>query len=200
MYSSICEACEICETCKSQLPYIQPRQCTRGGMFDDDPIRGPLLVFAVLEGDNDLVQNILQGISDEKITEIIKNKFHGSIFELYSVLRDHFEVDLRPYESTALMCASQRGNVDMIEKLLTYGVNNINRQTDFTRDTPLMCAAQGGSIEAVQYLIRMNADIKITNLAGKTACDVAMAYNQYQVAGLLAQAELEEEKKTQICI
>jgi hypothetical protein len=199
MIPSICEACEICETCKSQLPYIQPRQRTRG-IFDNDPIRGSLLVFAVLEGDINLVHEILQGISDEKLTEIIKNKFHGNIFELYSVVLDHFEVDLRPYESTALMCASQRGNVDMMEKLLTCGVNNINRQTDFTRDTPLMCAAQGGSIKAVQYLIQKKANIKITNLAGKTACDVAMDYNQYQVAGLLAQAESEEEKNTPICM
>ena len=145
----------------------------RGGKFDHDPIRGPLLALAASKGNDNLVQEILQGISDEKLTEVIKNQYGGQVELLYYVLNNDIEGDPRPYEETAILCASQHGHVNMIEQLLAFGVN-INTHTDNTLMTPLMLAAQKGHVKTVQYLLHMNANLTAQEVGGNTALMVAI--------------------------
>jgi hypothetical protein len=144
----------------------------KGGKFEHDPRRGQLLVIAVMQEDTNLVQEILQGISDEKIdeklNEIIKNFFDGRIDALCYFFNIAVPGAQRPYEGTALLCASRGGAVDIIEKLLAFGVN-INKPIDNYHQTPLTLAAQYRQTKTLQYLIQMNADLTAQTSDGTTA-------------------------------
>ncbi len=74
--------------------------------------------MAAHQGNNNRVQEILQGISDEKLRAIIEHEYRRSADLVYYTLQSLFTGDQRPYEETALLCASERGYVNIIENCL----------------------------------------------------------------------------------
>ena len=146
---------------------LQPWPDEICGKFDHD-IRGPLLAIAAYQRNNNRVQEILQGISDEEVKAIIEHEYNGDVGSVDHALARVFAGDTRPYEGMALMCACQQGNVDLIKQLLVFGAT-INAQFNGSHATTLMLAVENGKTEAVQYLIQTNANLTAQDVYGRTA-------------------------------
>jgi ankyrin repeat protein len=182
------------------LALTQDWRGEKGGKFDHDLIQGPMLVLAAAHGRQNLVQAILQGLSEEKLNKIIERAFNGDKFSPLSKLI--FFVgrgqDPRPYENAALLYASQRGHNGIINQLLAFGVDiNIKGNYNDLLQTPLMCAVGCGHLETVRLLIQNGASLKLTDHDGKTALDHARELNQFEIVKLLEEAEFEEAKTEQ---
>jgi hypothetical protein len=185
-------------TCKTQdsQTHLINLQTERDRSFGRGSIRGQLLVLAVLKGNNDRVQEILQGISDEKINKIMENEFKDNVHLLHYLLSRKLSGDPYPYDEAALMCASQYGYVDIIKQLLACNAN-IDAQCDYYLCTSLMCATGNGHPDAVRLLIQKGANLKIRDREQKTALDHARELNQLEIVKLLEEAEFEEAKTEQ---
>lgn len=185
-----------CEICNGQLG---KHSQLLSESFGRDSIQGQLLILATIKGNNERVQEILQGISDEKLDEIIKNEFDGNSYTISYLLSKLLTGgDPYPYEETALLCASQYGYVKIIKQLLAFRTN-INAQCDDNLFTPLMCATDNGHLETVRLLIQNGANLKLRDVEQKTALDHAQEMYQqeqgirrYEIVKLLEEAESKE--------
>lgn len=74
------------------------------------------------------------------------------------------------WKKTALIYASQSGNIDIV-KLLLENKAELNAQDPETGFTPLIYAVVNNHIEIVELLISSGADISIRDKDGKTAQD-----------------------------
>jgi ankyrin repeat protein len=135
-----------------------------------------LLILAACEGAKECVQEILQAISDERLGEIIQNKYgyQSKNLPFIVLLRSYIENTL-PYEETALICASEKGYVDIIKQLLVCGTN-INAKFKSNHASTLIFAAQNGHAAAVRLLIQNNANITTQTSSGLTALMVAIIH------------------------
>ena len=191
------EAYKSSDEHKSGPTDMQPLQPKRVGKFDDDPLRGALLIMEAHRGINDNVQEILRGIPYERIMAIIKKDYLGSTALLFSELSSVFVGEPRLYEESALICAAIRDNVHIIKQLLEFGVNINDVRTDDTLTTPLMFAAENGYTKTVQYLIHMNANITAQDIGGNTALMQAMKPNtSLQIIKMLIHPEIASINET----
>lgn len=76
---------------------------------------------------------------------------------------------------TALMHASNWGNMDVLKLLVSKGAN-LNIQSD-DGVTALMCAAMSLQTEAVKYLLDQGADVRLKSVTGSTVLDCAKKRN-----------------------
>jgi len=85
---------------------------------------------------------------------------------------------------TPLHLASQRGNVEVVRKLMQggAGVNAVSRKGN----SPLHNAAWEGMTEVVQVLLRGGADTKLRNGSSCTALDLATERHHEDILKLLA--------------
>jgi ankyrin repeat protein len=94
--------------------------------------------------------------------------------------------EVLPYSFTPLMCAAWYGNTNVVELLLSKGVN-INAQNKMGW-TALMEAAFAGRTECVKVLLAHNAGLDERNDRNQTALDLARAGGQPKVARLIEAA------------
>lgn len=91
---------------------------------------------------------------------------------------------------TALACAADEGNIQIIEVLVNAGCD-IDHQ-DFEGLTALMSSIVSNQLESVQALVRLGANLNIRDKVGRTAEDIAAGleheaiinfFKQYEVGG-----------------
>lgn len=88
--------------------------------------------------------------------------------------------------TTALFNAILKGRPRMIHSLVRAGVNINDRNLEGL--TPLMVAAERGDTDIITALLAEGADPGITDLEGKTACDIALACGHLDAAQRLQPA------------
>jgi ankyrin repeat protein len=131
--------------------------------------------------DNDLRNAIswaCQGGHTDTLRTLLKNKCGGE---------DDVDVDLW----TPLLWALFIRSPATVEALLSTRRVNIDYQDGYGR-TALIWAASYGYLDVVQLLVSWEANLRIKNLAGHTAADVARLESQLEVCEFL-EGQLGEE-------
>lgn len=93
----------------------------------------------------------------EPLSYLIDNKFIA-----VNLLRE-------PEQDTLLMAAAQEGNLGLVKKLISYGID-INTK-NIKGSTALSLSAQYGEMEVFKYLIKKNADISSLKTLNKNNLD-----------------------------
>ena len=92
--------------------------------------------------------------------------------ELKRLLENGIDINAKDGDGwTALMDASNKGNLEIAKYLLENGAD-INFQSNYGF-TALISASSKGNIEMVKLLVENEADVNIKNNYGKTALDLA---------------------------
>jgi len=139
-------------------------------------------------------------IPTENATSDIQ-KYQEISSKISSFIQQINKYSIKDLERTALMHASQDGNLDMVNALMNaslYGhidiVNslieegaNINLQDEY-RKTALMHASEEGHIDIVNALIEAGANINLQNNEGETALMYAASNNDLTMVNALIEA------------
>lgn len=81
------------------------------------------------------------------------------------------------HSGTLLEVAIKRDNIEIIKSLITAGVK-INEVDKYSSNFPLGIAAEAGKINALSTLIRLGANINLSNTHGTKAIDYAISHSQ----------------------
>ncbi len=115
--------------------------------------------------------------SDFRIDTLIELIRNNNSDDVKRFLLDNKDVDLITWSSlragdSLLMIAVIYGDVDIIESLISAGVNNVNHKNIFG-ETALIFAVASEKYPIVGVLLKAGADPNIKNNKGKTALDIA---------------------------
>ena len=88
---------------------------------------------------------------------------------------------------TALAIATARGDLEMVNLLITAGANP-NLETADETPKVLAIAVEGNSLQIVQTLLKAGADPNITDKQGRTALELATRKGYAEIAAILRQA------------
>ena len=101
-----------------------------------------------------------------------------------------------PQEPPELLLAAEAGDLQRLEKLLSYSGQVDLR--DACRWTPLMKAALNGHEEVVRRLLAEGADVNAEDKGGYTALMLAASNDHWKIVKLLAEAgaEVDHREKT----
>jgi len=87
--------------------------------------------------------------------------------------------------SSSLLDAAQKGNSELVAKLLKKG-KKVNKRDPVSGETPLHKAAELGHVDIVQQLLRRGADTTAVDVNGLTAFQLAAANGRIECAKLIA--------------
>ena len=88
-------------------------------------------------------------------------------------------------EGTALFIACKKGNKEIVELLLTAGVD-VNKG-DILRETPLIIASRSSKTALIKLLLAANADVNISNHETETPLSIAARIGYHEIMDLLIQ-------------
>jgi ankyrin repeat protein len=87
------------------------------------------------------------------------------------------------YGETALHLACAQGRTDLVQTLLSKGVD-VNA-ANYNNQTPLHIAAEHGHLQIVELLVPRVADVNVADIAGKTALQLATEFGHTEIVTYL---------------
>jgi ankyrin repeat protein len=149
---------------------------------------------ASLEGNTDLVQSILNTISnidatdEEGHTALMLAAYNGHTPIVKALLGKDAQLNLIDSRGlSALHFASSGPFPETVELLLSHGAQ-INLPDQIEQFTPLMYAASEGQLDVVKVLLAHDADTSLKDVDGDTAEKFAAQNNHPEIAKLLKSA------------
>jgi len=118
---------------------------------------------------NDMLKKIMKKDKVDILTILLNNKYYA--------------VNNEPNYSTLLMLSSYHGGVLCTIELLNRGacVNSVN----YKKITPLMMACKKNNFKVAKELIINNANIKLKNIFGEDAYNIAFNKRNYDICKLI---------------
>lgn len=162
---------------------------------DDESLQQPPIVTAAASGNLDQVQALLASGAklDARSEKSGDTALHyASYFRHLDIVRELIasgaDVNAKNYESgfTPLMQATIRGNVEIARYLIGQGAN-VNATAN-SGNTALMLTAIPSlkvPLDLVRLLIDSGADLNIRNAYGYTALEIAVNFDNKEIAGAL---------------
>ena len=114
---------------------------------------------------------------------------------LRTLLESYFKrsIDSRDaFDQTALMYATERGRIDLVEILLENGSDTEIKNSD--NETALIIASRLDNVSIIAVLLKAGADIEAANLDGQTPLMVAVLNFSYKAARFLLENGAETNK------
>lgn len=125
-------------------------------------------------------------LADDPQENILRAAREGDA-QLNGVIAEGTHIDATDGDGeTALMIASEKGESDVVRRLIQHGAN-VNRKDEDLK-TPLMYAADEGRTDVVKELLSAGADVNARDEDGKTALKIAEDEKHLDTAAVLRAA------------
>lgn len=171
------------------VPYLIRLDCDSSFLLEEQ--RG-LLNKAIAEGDMNKIKKLVnEGASELYVNDMKgRNQFlrHAAnygqldVFKFFMNEETNIAEQGGMFEETSLMCASEKGHIDMVAFLLKNGARKtIDAKGKTLGSTALMLAAEGGGISIIQCLLQYGADIEAKDDSGETALMYASSVDSVRV-------------------
>ncbi len=155
----------------------------------DDYYKQTALMIAASQGHTEMVNLLLEEFADTQIRDKDGNTaiMHASNPEILDILLNQ-EININATNwngNTALMIAANKGNVAMVDALLSSGAKNIDQKIldhMFIRDAGL-------DINKINVLLKLGANVDVTNEFGATKLTSAAENNKTEIVRMLLNAK-----------
>lgn len=144
---------------------------------------------------NDKIDIVIININNNNMEQLLTAITQEDLIVMDSILKDqNFDRNIvLPNSDTLLMIGIDTGNIDVVQKLLDYGVPMDIQNDDGM--TALMMASNYGQFHLVELLIRYGANLNLKNKKNYTALHYACINEFYDIIKILVDHHIDLDTK-----